>query len=91
MFSYMGRTIFTLFAVAMVFSKGGSKKYPLMNVIVGIVGVCLCIFNIFVVCKHPDFQKGGEFYNDGEAPSGPAPAKKATPAAKPAVGFALPK
>ena len=87
MFSYMGRTIFTLFAVAMVFSKGGSKSYPIMNVIVGIVGVCLCIFNFFVVCKHPDFQKGGALYDDGEAQSGPAPApsKKATPA-KPAVG-----
>ena len=89
MFSYMGRTVFTLFAVAMVFSKGGSESYPIMNVIVGIVGVCLCIFNFFVVCKHPDFQKGGALYDDGEGQSGPAPApsKKATPAAKPSVGL----
>ena len=48
----------------MVFSKGNSEKMPLMNWIVGILGIVFCIFDCFVVCKHPAFQKGGEFYKN---------------------------
>ena len=49
----------------MVFGRGKGESIPLLNIIVGIVGIVLCIFNCFVVCKHPSFQKGGEFYNNG--------------------------
>ncbi|KAK8800463.1 hypothetical protein JH06_1592 [Blastocystis sp. subtype 4] len=82
MYSYMGRTIFTLFAVAMVFGRGKGKSLPLLNIIIGIIGIVLCIFNCFVVCKHPSFQKGGEFYSNGaEAASEPV-AKKQTESKK---------
>ena len=90
----------------MVFGQGDSKKSVyILNVIVGIIGVILCIFNCFVVCKHPAFQKGGEFYTDpnvclvilsiiqqevADAPAA-AVAKKATaPAAKKAAYEANP-
>ena len=59
----------------------------LMSIIVGTIGIIFCIFSCFVVCKHPAFQKGGEFYrdpNDLSAGVQEAPAKKATPAAAPA-------
>ena len=48
----------------MVFSKGNSDKMPVMNWVVGILGIVFCIFDYFVVCKHPAFPKGGEFYNN---------------------------
>ena len=49
----------------MVFGQGDSTKSVfILNTIVGILGMILCIFNCFVVCKHPAFQKGGEFYTD---------------------------
>lgn len=61
-------TLFHLFinsTVAMVFGQGDSKKSVyILNTIVGIIGFVICIFNCFVVCKHPAFQKGGEFYTD---------------------------
>lgn len=62
----------------------------LMSIIVGTIGIFFCIFSCFVVCKHPAFQKGGEFYRDPndvaagvacgscqEVHSAAAPAKKA--------------
>lgn len=77
MYSYMGRTIFTLFAVAMVFGKGGNTSIPVLNLVIGIIGIILCIFNCFVVCKHPAFQKGGEYYSNGaEASAEPVPKKQ---------------
>ncbi|KAK8819542.1 transmembrane protein [Blastocystis sp. ATCC 50177/Nand II] len=88
MYSYMGRTLFTLFTVAMVFGCADSEgKMFLMSIIVGTIGIFFCIFSCFVVCKHPAFQKGGEFYrdpNDVAAGVPAAPAKKSTPAAAPA-------
>lgn len=49
----------------MVFGQGDSKKSVyILNTVVGIIGFVICIFNCFVVCKHPAFQKGGEFYTD---------------------------
>ena len=49
----------------MVFGQGDStKSVYLLNTIVGIIGFVVCIFNCFVVCKHPAFQKGGEYYTD---------------------------
>lgn len=76
----------------MVFGCTNSEnKISLMSIIVGTIGIVFCIFSCFVVCKHPAFQKGGEFYKDpAEITSGvaAAPAKKATAAApaKKAVG-----
>lgn len=49
----------------MVFGQGDSNRSVyLLNTIVGIIGFVVCIFNCFVVCKHPAFQKGGEYYSD---------------------------
>ena len=49
----------------MVFGRGKGHSIPLLNIIIGVVGIVLCIFNCFVVCKHPSFQKGGEYYTNG--------------------------
>lgn len=49
----------------MVFGKGGNTSIPVLNLVIGIIGIILCIFNCFVVCKHPAFQKGGEYYSNG--------------------------
>ncbi len=72
----------------MVFGCADSEgKMFLMSIIVGTIGIFFCIFSCFVVCKHPAFQKGGEFYrdpNDVAAGVPAAPAKKSTPAAAPA-------
>ena len=49
----------------MVFGCADSEgKMFLMSIIVGTIGIFFCIFSCFVVCKHPAFQKGGEFYRD---------------------------
>lgn len=72
--------------VAMVF--GGTKINPdgtesdnlcVLNIIVGTIGIIICLFDFFVVCNHPAFKKGGEFYNAGveEGEEG-APQKKPT-------------
>ena len=69
----------------MVFGCADSEgKMFLMSIIVGTIGIFFCIFSCFVVCKHPAFQKGGEFYRDVAAGVPAAPAKKSTPAAAPA-------
>lgn len=81
----------------MVFGQGDSKKSVyILNTIVGIIGFVICVFNCFVVCKHPAFQKGGEFYTDpnvfvlisfyiqaAPAEVSEAPAKKPTATAAP--------
>ena len=92
MYTYMGRTVFLLLyvafshvspssTVAMVFggTRTDSDSLCVLNIIVGTIGIIICLFDFFVVCNHPAFKKGGEFYNAGveEGEEG-APQKKPT-------------
>lgn len=56
-----------------------SDSMCLLNIIVGTIGIIICLFDFFVVCNHPAFKKGGEFYNAGvEGAEEEAPQKKPT-------------
>ena len=56
-----------------------SDKMCTLNIIVGTIGIIICLVDFFVVCNHPSFKKGGEFYNAGvEEGEDEAPQKKPT-------------
>lgn len=56
-----------------------SDHMCVLNIVVGSIGVIICLFDFFVVCTHPAFKKGGEYYNAGvEEGVEEAPQKKPT-------------
>lgn len=56
-----------------------SDSLCVLNIVVGTIGIIICLFDFFVVCNHPAFKKGGEFYNAGvEDGEEEAPQKKPT-------------
>ena len=77
--------------VSMVFGRGsGQEHLYVLNSIVGVIGIIICLFDFFVVCSHPAFKKGGEYYNDYSAgPEEEAPAKKTTEKSAPKKAAAV--
>ena len=73
-------TVAMVFGGTRVTADGSdSDKLCVLNIIVGTIGIIICLFDFFVVCNHPAFKKGGEFYNAGvEEGEEEAPQKKPT-------------
>lgn len=89
-YTYIGRTFFNFFMIAMSMTKTPSGNYWWAQWVLIVAGVLTTIFNIFVICKHPDFQKGGDLYGTDltdtqgvEPPAAAEPTVRASAAKKP--------